>query len=297
MHFLFAALALIVAVVSSPPKAFATVANDLCPAATDPCLVTADHVITSDSTLDFGARTVIVKAGKTLDVGPGVMNFIASGFRLEPKAKLAAPGGFISITTTGAVEIQGSGADFARIDVSDTFGGGEVDIEAQGPVGIGGELVAKGDGVGADGGDIFISSGADILVTRPLTGKGGSDAGGGTITLAAGGKLDISEAFDASGGEFDGGDIDLSANTNLTITANGDLDMSGGSLSGSGGSVELNSNTGNVSFAGRINGTAGGSAEEGGGFGGTLDATAPLGNVALLDDIDVPGGDGGGAGD
>jgi hypothetical protein len=275
----------------------ATVANDLCPAAADPCLIAADHTVTSDSTLDFGTRTVMVLPGKSLDVGAGVMNIRAGVFRLQPNGKLLGAGGFISVTTTGAIDVQASGSNDARIDVSDVDGGGEIDLEAGGAVTIAGLLVAKGDDIEADGGDIFISSGGDMQVTAPLTVKGGSDAGGGTITFIAGGILDITEPMDASGGEFDGGDIDLTATGNLTVATRADFDITGGSLSGSGGSVELLSLNGNVSMGGRILGTAGGSVEEGGGFGGTVDAAAPVGGVAFLDFIDVFGGDGAGAGD
>jgi len=243
-----------------PRFAAATTAADLCGAA-DPCIINSSVTITPGSTLDFGTRAVILKAGRSLDVGAGIMLISAGSFRLEPNAKLLAAGGFISVTTTGAVELLASGSTLSRIDVSDTQGGGEIDITAGGGVTIAGSIQARGNDPEADGGDIFIQAGGDVPITAALSAKGGSDAGGGSITAIAGGTLSLTQSIDASGGEFDGGDIDLEAQGNLTIASGVVLDMSGGSLSGSGGSVEIDSQFGDITVGAKIFGLAGGSAE------------------------------------
>jgi cysteine-rich repeat protein len=281
----------------APRFATATTADDLCAPTIDPCIINASVTITPGSTLDFGSRAVILKAGRSLDVGIGIMLINAGAFRLEPNAKLLAGGGFISITTAGAVELQASGSTLSRIDVSDTDGGGEVDIAAGGGVTVAGTIQARGADTEADGGDIFIQAGGDVPVTGAFSAKGGSDAGGGSITILAGGTVSVTESMDVSGGEFDGGDIDLEGQGTVTIGSGVVLDMSGGSLSGSGGSVELDSQFGDVTVGGKIVGTAGGSAEEGGGFGGEIDMRANAGAIRINNDIDVFGGDGAGAGD
>ena len=280
----------------APRFAAATTAADLCGAA-DPCIISSSVTITPGSMIDFGARAVILKGGRSLDVGAGIMLISAGSFRLEPNAKLLANGGFISISTTGAVELLASGSTLSRIDVSDTGGGGEIDIAAGGGVTVAGSIQARGNDVEADGGDIFIQAGGDVPITAALSTKGGSDAGGGSVTVIAGGTLSLTQSIDASAGEFDGGAVDLEAQGNLTIAPGVVLDMSGGSLSGSGGSVELDSQFGDITVGAKILGTAGGSAEEGGGFGGTIDMRATAGAIHVNDNIDVFGGDGAGAGD
>jgi cysteine-rich repeat protein len=278
-------------------SANATVATDLCPAAANPCTITVDRTIDPGSTLDFGTRTLIVNGGRSLDVGPGIMIIKAGALTLLPNGKLLGAGGFISVTVTGAIQLQSAGSTVSKIDASSLFGGGEIDLNAGADVTIDGPMDVKSDDTEEDGGDIFIQAGGDVQVTQPMTAKGGADAGGGTITILSGGNLNVTEAMDVSAGEFDGGDIDLEAQGSLTVGVKGDMDISGASLSGSGGSVELDAFTGNLSMSGDVLGTAGGSVEEGGGFGGEFDATATLGSLSLLGNITMFGGDGGGGGD
>lgn len=274
-----------------------TTVDDLCPAGIDPCTITASHPITPGSSLDFGDRAVILKAGKNLDVGADVMLIKARSLLLEPNARLLGAAGFVNVTTTGAIELQASGSTVSKINVSDVDGGGSIDLEAGGAVTLAGTLTAKSNDTQSDGGDIFVQAGGDVLVTAAMNAKGGSDAGGGNVTIFSGGTITVTQPIDVSAGEFDGGEVDLEAQGDVTLQANADIDISGGSLSGFGGSVELDSAVGDITMNGTITGTAGGSVEEGGGGGGAVQMTATQGAIGLLADVDVFGADGGGGGD
>ena len=51
-----------------------------------------------------------------------------------------------------------------------------------------------------------------MSVTAALNAKGGSDAGGGSVTILSDGAIIVMQPIDVSG-EFDGGDVDLEAQT------------------------------------------------------------------------------------
>src|SRR5262245_22430882 len=81
-----------------PRLAGATTAADVCPPAADPCTVTSDVPVTDGSTLDFGARALVVNRFKHLDVGGGSMTIRVRSIEVEPG------GGIIAVTdTTGGV--------------------------------------------------------------------------------------------------------------------------------------------------------------------------------------------------
>ncbi len=292
-------LALAVLVAGARPGG-ATTPADLCPPAADPCEINANFAITPGSgLLDFGTRAVIVKAGRTLDAGFNALMIKAGSLRLEPGAKLLAAGGVVSVSTEGAIELQTSGTTRAKIDVSDPFGAGAVELITQsGPVVLDGILWAKGTDTEADGGELLVLAGGDITNNGELSAKGGGDAGGGIITLiSTGGKVDVLKKTDVTAGSFDGGELDFEALGDVTIAAGADMDVSGGGKGGSGGAVLLVSNEGNITIGGKVLGLAGGTGEDGGGFGGSLDAIAAIGAVALNANVTVPGADGGGGGD
>jgi len=70
------------------------------------------------------------------------------------------------------------------------------------------------------------------------------------------------QTVDLSGGEFDGGELDLTASGNVIVRQ--EINVSGGGLSGSGGTVFITAG-GTATLLGNIDGTAAGSSDEGGG--------------------------------
>ncbi len=280
---------LLVATFAAVTPAGATTADDLCPPATNPCVIASSATITDGSVLDFGDRDVVVNQGRVLEVGFGAMVISARSLVLAPKAKLLATGGgLISVQVTGSIDLQRAGSDRSRIDVSGDFGGGVIELLAGDDVLVNGDLVARSILFDADGGEILIGAGSDVTVNTLVDIGGGSDGSGGALTVIADGAVTFADAIFASGGEFDGGEVDISAGGHLSVD---EVDISGGSLSGSGGALVLQSAAGNITLNGQVLGTAGGSLEEGGGFGGSVDAVAPAGNVTVLGRIRIPGAD------
>src|SRR5690242_4271101 len=88
-----------------------------CPSGTGACNVTRDFTVGDGCSLDFGARAVTVAATGSLQTAPGTVTILAGSFTVAPRGfvdgrGLAPPvdrGSFITIQTTGAVNVQKSG--------------------------------------------------------------------------------------------------------------------------------------------------------------------------------------------
>src|SRR6187401_3593371 len=97
-------------------SAAATVADDLCAAADDPCVVDGRVDVTPASSLDFGVRALEIRRGGVLDVGDGSLTITARSVRVFAGAAILARGGdtprTIAITTSGALSVDGT--DVAR---------------------------------------------------------------------------------------------------------------------------------------------------------------------------------------
>lgn len=271
-----AAALLIVAGLWMPRTGSATTAADLCPPAADPCNVTANVTATSGSTIDVGTRALVVKSGRTLGIAAGTLSIVAGSLVLEPGAVLGGTttgntGASIAVRTTGAVLIDRSGNTRARVELSALLEGGELNVEAGGPVTVHGSLLAKAINIEGSGGDIDISSGGAVLVDGEVNVGGGAQGQGGDVFLSAGANLTVTVPISAEGGDLDGGSIDLSAGGDILTT--GRLDVSGAGLAGSGGSVDMDA-IGTVRVDGVIAGISAGTLEEGGGSGGEVTISA-----------------------
>jgi hypothetical protein len=278
----------LVAGIARPARA--TTANDVCPGVPDPCILDRALKVDAGSTLDFGGAELRMTGHASLDVGGGTMTIKARQLTMQPGAHLLGASGTIAVTTTGDIQVQSNSTTLSHLDVSDgSFGGGEIDLISGGAIAINGVLFAKGTSTEADGGTLDIEAQGDITIAGQLSAKSGSDAGGGDLTiLSTAGKITVSVPVDVSGGEYDGGSIDIEAGGDV-ITA-GALDVSGGSLSGSGGDLLLVAG-GVVSSQGQMIGTAGGSTAEGGGDGACIEGDAG-GDLQLGASVLAPGADG-----
>jgi hypothetical protein len=79
-------LALLLAVVASP--AFATVADDLCASAVDPCVVNTSLTIDPGSVIDLGGRALNSGAAARVTIGAGTVSISAGAVRLLPGARI-----------------------------------------------------------------------------------------------------------------------------------------------------------------------------------------------------------------
>jgi cysteine-rich repeat protein len=196
----------------------------------------------------------------------------ADGGTVELRAGMSSNGG-ITVTGTGEVTADAlvGGGWGGAVKLSTAGLAGE-----QGAIVVNGLLAARGksgtqDSGGGSGGSIEVSAGGDIggsSAARVLATGGGPDGDGGQIdfntvvgsfalpclldahTTAAeggGGSVSISVTFDiaiagvidASGGGFDGGDVQIeSLIGNITLTDSGSIDA-GGRQGGDGGSINI----------------------------------------------------------
>ena len=141
----------------------------------------------------------------------------------------------------------------------------------------------------------------DVTIDATLSVASGDQGGGGDLCITTNNaKVTLNGPLDASGGEFDGGCIDVESDLDLTTTAAAKLSVDGGGLSGSGGQIILDANVqGAVTIDGPVSAKAAGSnqnSSEGGGDGGELDSFTTSGSVTVNGQVDLPGGTGGGGG-
>lgn len=261
-------------VVFAATVARATVADDICAPAADPCVVNAAVTVAPGSIIDVGARGFQLGAQGRLTVS-GVVTVQAGGIRLLPGARVLGQGGDFGATLTlrsaGALSLEVAGSARSRIDVSAALAAGTVILEAGTNVDLDGDVAANGTSQDGSGGGISVTAGGAITVDGFLEVKGGGAADGGFIALVAGDGIDVAQVLNASGGDFGGGGLELTAGGD--IVTHDKLDVRGGGISGDGGSVFIDA-AGSVSVLGAVSGPAAGDADEGGGTGADLDITA-----------------------
>jgi cysteine-rich repeat protein len=256
-----------------------------CPSGSGPCTITKDFTVGDACILDFGTRALTIGATGKLLTAPGAVTIRAASLTIAPRGFIdargtAAPidlGGFVTIETTGAVDIQQSGGDLGRINVSGDMRAGTLRITAGGSVNLAGEISANNLSTNAAGGSIVIDAGGDI-VTQPssvLSATGGI-FGTGTLDLMAGGRVDLGETVDITGDE--GGIFDIGSGSETVVRrvrgdATGDTGSGGCFTVSAGTRIDL---LGVISLTGSssIDGTSGG-------CGGVADLEADFGDVTV----------------
>ncbi|MGH7894302.1 MAG: DUF7450 family protein, partial [Candidatus Binatia bacterium] len=247
--------------------------------------------------------------------GAGVSSFTDAGDRF-------ADGGTLDVVAT-----TGSIADNATIDMSGANGaqGGEITMRAARDLTVGQVMDASGGG--SDGGDVDLSCGDNMSITRNINVDSRLGGGfGGTITLAAGedtlggivpgGTLTINDASlelngsDAETSGGDGGDLDASAKGALQMLGiRAAIRLNGGVLfDGSGGTMFFDTGDpnpdalgpldGNITLQGQIIAKSGGTNGDGGIFEFSAGRDFTLTASVSVDGKDTGGdadGDSGGA--
>lgn len=272
--------------------AFATVADDLCAPAANPCIVQSRQIaVTDESVIDLGARDLILRSGSALTVTPlpngeqgavpGIsMTIRAANVTLEGGTALKGVGADIVVDVTGGINVLKSNSP-ARIDVSGVIPG-TIELEADGDILVQGVLDAGAGAVESDGGVITLLA-ANASVPGSIDVHGGKDATGGVIAIDVAGAITVAGTVDATGG--DGGDVDCNAEAFLRTTGKFDLKATQGA--GFGGNLTLTTVEGVIELGGTVDlkGEAGG---DGGGDGGELDVISGD-SIALTGIIDIRG--------
>jgi cysteine-rich repeat protein len=288
-----AALLLMLALV---PPSYATTADDVCPPATDPCVLLSGTIaVTDGSVLDFGTRDFVLGGGAAnprLDAAGGGMVIIAGSVTLNSGSALLARGGTIALTVSGDVTVAGN----ARIDVSDFVSPGTVTIDADGDVAVQGVITTQGTGAESGNGVLSVLAMGNVLVPGTINLQGGSgDLGGDVIIQAPMGSVSVTGLIDATGG-FGGGGIDITAGDTISTFGFGRLDAKATGSEGDGGSVDLLSTGGDINLQAAIE-AQGSDGLDFGGSGGDVTIEAVVGNVTLAGPVNqngaTPDGDGG----
>jgi cysteine-rich repeat protein len=280
--------------------ALATTAADLCPASADPCNVSSAVRVDPGSTIDVGARRLVIHPDGSLAVGSGLMTIRCGSLVVQAGGALLArgqvDGGSIVVTASGDIRVAASDSAQGQIDASAASDPGDVSLSAGGDVAIGGQVTAQATAAAGDGGSVTVSAGDGVVLTGRIGVGGGTGGGGGTASIDARRDVAIDGPIDASGGETDGGSIDVQAGGNLVTGSTEAVDVSGGGLSGSGGDASFLARGATLAIGGTVLGRAAGSNEEGGGDGGSFSASAPAGALRVDGKILMPGAAPDGAG-
>lgn len=225
---------------SALPAAAVTTADEICPPAADPCVISSTVVIDSAAIIDFGLRTVNLVPGGQLDFGNGTgTEFLCGEF---------------NATATG---------DALKMRGKDSFG----EFEGATAV-IATRRACSGDGstpctrdnicteVGAPGDTCSAGSTGNMTIGSNIQGKGVFPA---VITLLAGGDVTLSGNTNIFGtsvmDESDGGELMMTARGDVAV--NGKINANGKSF-GFGGTIEIQSLAGSVSSAGELTCKGGG---------------------------------------
>lgn len=266
--------------------------------ATDPCIVTGTFTIADGCTLNFGARSVILQAATF-----NVQNVTIQCARLQINSGSTIngtlAGGNVDIAVVAAGIHDGSVTIAGQIDLNDPLFGGDLTINATGPISVTGtgSVLSRGTGGIGDGGSVTLTSQTgNVSINGAATSinvSSGADGAGGTVTLTSTtGSVTVSKRIDADGGSFDGGYITLDAFTN--VSTSGVLSANGGGSSsvgfGWGGYVDVFAQTGSISIQAAINANGPtGTIADGGGDGGSIYLDAAV-DVTLAADCRAEGG-------
>jgi len=275
----------------------------LCTCSNNQCLVTGNTRL-SPGSIDFGTCALVLDTGATVTLSsPGALQIRAGSLTLNPYAAITDSGGRIVVNVPGTINLGNrSTIDVSTLDAITAV----IDLTAGGAVTLTGSLGARATDSTGSGGTVNVTAGGratpgDVVIDERITVRGGGQGTGGSVCITAqNGVITVNAPIDATGGEFDGGCIDLEADGDLVVNNNATgvtLDVSGGGLSGFGGLIVANSNVaGNVTINAPLLGGAGGSTTEGGGDGGELDMSTNLGNIVVNAPLTVKGGSNGGRG-
>ncbi|HLK09879.1 MAG TPA: hypothetical protein VKW76_00700 [Candidatus Binatia bacterium] len=252
--------------------------------------------------LDFGAHAVALSG--QIAAGSSTLALTATSVQLGG-GTLTAPGGTVTITTTGHAATAFAMSGAATIDVSGSDAGA-LTILADGAVSLSaGSILADGTDDGASGGNVTIDATADakagpMLLAGRISADSGASGFGGTVTVRAPGALTVRNLVSAQGG-FDVGTIDLEAGGPVAIASGAMLDGNAiGGSGGDGGTITIDGQA--ITVADTVQASADGAGSGGdveltasagaiGTSGGGIAANGDTGNIVLTTESPVPSGD------
>ena len=204
----------------------------------------------------FGGGEIDLNAGGKVTLGDAIDVSGSSGGTFNVSAgdavamQMANASGTGDGGTGGCVEVQ-AGTSMQILDQVDTSGsasstnsgagsGGVVCVEAQfGDLTVANDVLAEGAAPDGGGGEIDVAAQGSVAVQPRATVSARSNGGqgcGGMLSIAPNLAFSSAALLDASGGAG-GGEIDICAGTDVTLS--GGLDVSGRSTGGAGGQANV----------------------------------------------------------
>jgi len=242
-------------------------ADDLCSPTADPCSITDKVEVVSGAVLDFGTRAVVITGAGEIDAGDGDVTLRCGRLTINTSGSaitLKGPDGFG--TTSGGFGVfevrrrcSGNTSILCTRDSTCSVGGvgtcsvgdgdvlldgkvvtsadspGSFILRAAGDIDVQSTVTANGTGLESDAGLIELSASGSLNIAAKLQASSGPLGTGGELCLSAGGDMTITEPLDATGGDFDGGILDIAADGNLVLT--NDINVNATSGEGFGGEI------------------------------------------------------------
>ena len=206
----------------------------------DPCIIGSDRDADPNIVLDFGTRTVELRAQLNMlplpSSGPGSLTIKCGTFRIATNGYIkgsaaTAPGGIVVIEAANAIQLNGN-TTLGDVRLTGQDGGSLTLRTTMGGVSGSGRLNLGADGLIASGGNLTIQSGSDINLSGTLSGPGGTQGAGATFDLQAPGSITLSGLVDLTGGQGGGGFMDVTALGSISVS---NVDLSGSSEFGDAG--------------------------------------------------------------
>lgn len=268
------ALGLVCAGLWLPAAASAQVtsADQICSPTTDPCTITTSIATGPGAVLDFGDRELIITLGGSIDAdindltircgkltintnsnvtaielrGQGAFDESEGGLAIIEVQRRCSLNNAILCTKNFDCSLANPPAGSCSIGRGDALVSGKISGSAQIP----GSLILRAAGNvtvdepitmnvinidESDGGTIDIEAGGSIVIDAKLNVDSGGLGTGGDVCLNAGGDINLNDQLIATGGDLDGGLVEIAADGNITITD----DINCRALSGEGFGGEL----------------------------------------------------------
>ncbi len=257
----------------------------------DPCVIASDKTADADVVLDFGNRAVVLGAVLNVDSLPtgntGSLTILARTFSITANGQIkatgstTASGGNVLIETTDDIALDGTRSTGAvRLVGSDA---GNLTLHSSGGSVSGvGKLNLDGDGLYASGGGVTVVAAQNVNLTGDLIAGGGTQGGGGSLDVTAGGDV-VLGLVKIDGGEFDGGDFSVVADGSVTL---GEVDMDGGGDSGDAGIGDVTAG-GSLTMPARFRGRGADNGENCG-DGADVDLSAGA-DLRITGEVDIKG--------
>lgn len=164
------------------------------------------------------------------DAATAVITTAAAPIQIEAEGP-GGSGGSLDVNADGSITIGGNVVGTPQGDQDNGTGlGGDVDLEAgSGNIIVTAVIDMSGAEPDGDAGTFTAVTDGDVTISGKISVMTTGDASGGDVTVAAGGAATMSSVVDSSG-PFFGGTADISAGTLAKLTGAGVLKVDGGTL-------------------------------------------------------------------